>query len=426
VQRLVVTPACALVFLCTPLAAVGQTPAAGTGAGSGSGNSSARAQSNVANLPVCGQSASSARSSASSRRSKAQRAKRRARDRRARGAGGKKAAASTRPEPVRATLTLDEEDQETVTAAEFGRSTDPQPLTLVYRVTGCRVTADVPLPRSPLPTGPVNTAGARPLPLGSVQIDEVDADGDRYVVYLRVFVSSNKAEEQGGSAEPSPPATATPTGDRGAGSPDGTATAPGGASRSNATETSEQPSPGSTDTPPPTSPPDEFGVDPGSYTSFVRLKADWMHTVATPVTVTRSEDSEWIAAGIGIIGGVSGFIIFSLLRKIHGQNLLITEQWVLWVTAGISIGVGAGTAYFTNYINQEVWTFEANGVALFTAAFSASTAGVAAGLLTGIYNTTQAGGIGGQAGGGGQAGRGGGQAGAGGGQAGRGGATGRT
>jgi hypothetical protein len=33
---------------------------------------------------------------------------------------------------------------------------------------------------------------------------------------------------------------------------------------------------------------------------------------------------------------------------------------------------------------------DANGVALFTAAFSASTAGVAAGLLTGIYKSTQA------------------------------------
>lgn len=75
---------------------------------------------------------------------------------------------------------------------------------------------------------------------------------------------------------------------------------------------------------------------------------------------------------------------------------------MLWLTAAVSIAVGAGTAYLTNYLNQDVWTFDANGVALFTAAFSASTTGVAAGLLTGIYNTTQAGGVGGQADGGGE------------------------
>jgi hypothetical protein len=68
--------------------------------------------------------------------------------------------------------------------------------------------------------------------------------------------------------------------------------------------------------------------------------------------------------------------------------LLVKETWVLWFAAAASIIVGAGSAFFTNYLNQDVWTWNANGLALFTAAFSASTAGVAAGLLTGIYNNT--------------------------------------
>lgn len=45
-----------------------------------------------------------------------------------------------------------------------------------------------------------------------------------------------------------------------------------------------------------------------------------MHTVATPITVTRSEDSEWIAAAIGIAGGLCGFLIFSLLRAIQART----------------------------------------------------------------------------------------------------------
>jgi hypothetical protein len=136
--------------------------------------------------------------------------------------------------------------------------------------------------------------------------------------------------------------------------------------------------------------PGEFDLDTGSYTSFVRLKADWMQTIATPVSVSRSEDTEIIPLLIGMGGGLSGFLLFTLLRRIHNDDLLVKEPWVLWLAGTVSVVVGAGTAFFTNYYNQDVWTVDANGLALFTAAVSASTAGVAAGLLTGIYNTSAA------------------------------------
>jgi hypothetical protein len=381
-----------------PLAAFGQTPGASLGTGSSSGNSSTTAQSDVSDLPVCGQSAafeksSTTRSSSTPRRNRSdargtkggkravarrkRAAARRARARRAQ-AAARNRSISSRPDPIRATLTLDQEDQETVTAAAFGRSTAPQPLTLVYRVSGCRVTDDLDLPHTPLPTGPVKTTGARPLPLGSVQIDDVDADGDRYVVHLLVFVSSNKASEQGGSPEPATSATASPSDSPVSGTTD-----------RDVADTSATPktttTPTSTPTSQRTSPPDEFSVAPGSYTSFVRLKAGWMRTVATPVTVTRSEDTEWIPIGIGVAGGLAGFALFMLARKIHGDQLLVREPFVLVFTGCACVVVGAGAAFFTNYLNQDIWTFNANGLALFTAAFSASTAGVTAGLVTGIY-----------------------------------------
>jgi hypothetical protein len=350
-QRLAVTLTCAFAVLALPLAALAQTQA-------GTGTDGAKPQTDVAKLPVCGQPAPVATNSTSKGDGKAttSKARKRAAARKARAR-----AAAAKAEPTRATLTLDQEDQETVTGAAFGRGTAPQPMTLVYRVAGCRVTDDLALPVSPLPTGPVKTAGARPLPLGAVQIDDVDADSDRYVVHLRVFVSSGKASDQGGTAMPEAP-TPAPTG-----TPSRTS--------ANVAEFPGLPS----------SSAEQFEVEPGSYTSFVRLKAPWMRTVATPVTVTRSEDTELIPIIIGIVGGLAGFVLFVLLRWIHGEQLLVREGWVLALTGFICVAVGAGTAFFTSYLNQEIWTFNANALALFTAAFTASTAGVTAGLLTGIY-----------------------------------------
>jgi hypothetical protein len=396
-----VTLACGLAMVWAPSVALAQTPKTST-AGGGTGTGSAGGQTSIIELPVCGQpttTSAAPRSTSTAPRSKSRsrkttgakrtrtakrRATRRKRATRGSTTAARDAGPSTGEDRFRATLTLDQEDQETVTAATFGRSTDPQPLTLVYRVSGCRVTDALPWPRSPLPTGPVKTTGARALPLGAAQIVDVEADGDRYVVYLRVFVSSGKASDQGGTSKPSTAITPTPSGGPATGSADGAAT-PDGA---------------------PTTP-NEFSVDPGSYTSFVRIKAAWLRTVATPVTVTRSEDSEWIPLGIGVLGGLCGFFVFWLLRKIHDDDLLVKETWVLWLAAIVSVVVGAGTAFVTNYFNQDVWTVDANALALFIAAFSASTGGVAAGLLTGIYKTTAADAAGGGGGGGGSGGGGG-------------------
>jgi hypothetical protein len=278
----------------------------------------------VSKLPVCGTRAgASARARPASAAQRLRTAVRRV-------------AESAATQPVQGTLTLDQEDQETVTSAAFGRSKDPQPLTLVYRVAGCRVTDRLPLPSNPLRTGPVKSAGSRMLPLGAVHVDDADADGDRYVVHLRILASSDGASDQPRAPGRRPSAS------------------------------------------------HDFTVKAGSYTSFVRLKANWMRPVATPVTVTRSESQLWMPIGIGIAGAGCGFLLFWLARQIHHEDLLVRDR-VLWFTAAASIIVGAGSAFFTNYLNQDVWTWNANGLALFTAAFSASTAGVAAGLLTGIY-----------------------------------------
>src|ERR1700750_431015 len=137
------------------------------------------ANADVSKRPVCG---TPARAAAQPRSTSA--------TQRARTSLGRAAESAATP-PVQGTLTLDQEDQQTVTSAAFGRSKDPQALTLVYRVAGCRVTDGLPLPSNPVPTGPVKTAGSRMLPLGAVRVDDADADGDRYVVHLRIVAASD-------------------------------------------------------------------------------------------------------------------------------------------------------------------------------------------------------------------------------------------
>jgi hypothetical protein len=326
--------AVALAFCCAP-AAFGQ------GAGTTAGSSG---EAGPSNPPVCGSPAGSGTPTTKVARPAA-----------------RSASAAASAAPVLGTLTLDQEDQETVTSAAFGRSTGPQSLTLVYRVHGCRVTPSLPRPVSPLPTGPVRTGGMRTLPRGAVQIDDVDADGDRYVVHLRIRVASDGSARRDAAGRPTRVfgvALASSSTSSGNGRVRSAATAPA------------------------------FTLAPGSYTGFVRLEAPWMHTVATPVTVTRSESDLLVPIVIGLLGSGVGFLLFWLARTIHHDDLLVKEEWVLWFTGVVSVVFGAGSAFFTNYVNQDVWTWSANGLALFTAAFSASTAGVAAGLLTGIYKTS--------------------------------------
>jgi hypothetical protein len=64
----------------------------------------------------------------------------------------------------------------------------------------------------------------------------------------------------------------------------------------------------------------------------------------------------------GLIGAALGFGAFALVRVLHDERLNV-HGWVL-ITAGlVSIGIGVGTAYYTNYLNQDVWTMDANGLA---------------------------------------------------------------
>jgi hypothetical protein len=236
-------------------------------------------------------------------------------------------------QPVKATLALADTDPETVTAALYGRRTGVRQLTFVYTVSGCKLTNGLALPDDPPPIGPPKDDKVDTIPKGVIRLDgRPEADGQQYVVHLQAFTA--------------PPAYTDP-------------------------------STGKKLTP---------KFDPGTYGGFLHLKAPWMHRTGTLVAVSRSEN-RWLAVLAGaVIGALGGFVFFMLLHA-FARATLLESGWRIAIAGAISIGVGAYVAYTTNYLNQDVWTFGANIIALLTAAFTAATSGhLATGLLGKVYD----------------------------------------
>lgn len=236
-------------------------------------------------------------------------------------------------QPVKATLALADADSETVTAALYGRDAGVKQLTLVYTVTGCQLIETLEVPQDPPPIGPPKDAKIDTIPRGVVRIEgDPQIDGNQYIVRMQVFTD--------------PPAyidartgkTIAPT------------------------------------------------FDPGTYGGFVQLKANWMRRTGTAVAISRSENRwELVLAGAAL-GALGGFVFFMLLHWFSHAKLLVGPKRIVF--AGVlSVGVGAYVAYSTNYLNQDVWTFGANTIALLTAGFTAATSGqLVTGLLGKVYD----------------------------------------
>ena len=84
---------------------------------------------------------------------------------------------------------------------------------------------------------------------------------------------------------------------------------------------------------------------------------------------------------------LAGFLVFVVL---HWFAQAENDVWGRrFAVAGVfSALVGAGVAYTTNYLNQSVWTFGANGRALVVAAFTVATTGPLVTGLLGAGSTT--------------------------------------
>ena len=125
--------------------------------------------------------------------------------------------------------------------------------------------------------------------------------------------------------------------------------------------------------------------DPGSYNGFVEIKAPWLKTVRTPVTVSRSENRVLVPLGLGGLGAVAGFALFGLLRWYRKNDLLVSRAKL--VLAGVvSVVAGAFAAYATNYLSQDVWSSAENARAALGVGFTASTSGVMTALLAAVWS----------------------------------------
>lgn len=236
-------------------------------------------------------------------------------------------------EPVKATLALAGSHPETVTGAVYGRKTGPRPLTLVYTVTGCKLASGLAVPADPPTIGPPKDDKLTTIPKGVIRLDgDPETDGNQYVVHMQVF------------------------------------TAPPQYTDARLHETFSP------------------RFDAGTYGGFVNLKADWMHRTATPLAISRSENRWKSVLLVALLGALGGFLFFMLLHAFSQAKLLATG-WRIAIAGVLSVAIGAYVGYTTNYLNQDVWTFGANTIALMTAAFTAATSGqLVTGLLGKVYD----------------------------------------
>lgn len=126
-------------------------------------------------------------------------------------------------------------------------------------------------------------------------------------------------------------------------------------------------------------------VDPGSYGALIALRAPYIATTRTPISVSRSEPNALIPLGWGALWGVLGMAFFSLLRRIKRIPMTVSRRW-LFFAGVVAACVGAAVVY-GNYLDQEVWAFEQNGLAAAGTGFSAGTSGVMTTLLGAMWGS---------------------------------------
>jgi hypothetical protein len=133
-------------------------------------------------------------------------------------------------------------------------------------------------------------------------------------------------------------------------------------------------------------------LEPGTYSSLVYARANYLATSATTLTLSRSEHAWWwivviglgcALAGLGLAMGVS-FATDKL--ALSGIRLAIVA--LLMLASGLYAGI-------SNWWTQDVWTFEANLKGLAGAAFVAASTGTLAGLIGGGNGNGNGGGGGG-------------------------------
>jgi hypothetical protein len=128
--------------------------------------------------------------------------------------------------------------------------------------------------------------------------------------------------------------------------------------------------------------PDRF--DPGSYGGFVEIRAGDVTTTRTPIALSRSESNLAWPLLIGAIGGLAGLVWFALLHSARGTvdgRFRALHYGVVFIAASVA-GIFSVT---TQYLDQEVWSVEDNGLAALVAAFTGATTGAMATAISVLW-----------------------------------------
>jgi hypothetical protein len=124
--------------------------------------------------------------------------------------------------------------------------------------------------------------------------------------------------------------------------------------------------------------------NPGSYSSAVIVKADYLKTASATVSVSRSVNEWWWILAIAIALGL-GVFIFITVGAFAGGKLGLSS-WRL-AAAGFLVIITTVVAAASNYWPQSVWTYGDNLYGLAAAAVAAALASSFAGLITGGGNS---------------------------------------
>jgi hypothetical protein len=131
---------------------------------------------------------------------------------------------------------------------------------------------------------------------------------------------------------------------------------------------------------------------PGSYGALVALRAPYLVTSRTPVSVSRSENRVLIPLGWGALAALVGIFLYSLRFALQRKKPNISVGWgAVVVLVGAAVGA---VLVLVSWGAQDVWTFGDNWKSSGVIGLSGATSGVMAGFLGSIWGNGGGGGNG--------------------------------
>lgn len=123
--------------------------------------------------------------------------------------------------------------------------------------------------------------------------------------------------------------------------------------------------------------------DPGSYAGAIEVRAPYVATTRTPVTLSRSDSSLFWPMFIGVGAGAVALLWYWIQRAVANVRVRVSRWWV--VVALLAGALAGALSAYTAWRNQDVWSLGENGAATAIAAFTGATTGALTVFLGNIW-----------------------------------------